>query len=306
MHTFHLPIGEATIMLQDIEVLYRMSVDGLPVALPHGIRYMTHVQYLDLLQQLTGFRPQDETVHSGANRTSLAAIRQHLEILHPYITGETDDLHIHQYARLVLLLLFVGVLFPNTLGNLVSLRFLHHLQQLDALPQYNWGVAVLAYMYKHLCRASMGTQSDVYGFLPLLQVWAWERFLQLQPPLPPLPPDVPPPFLPLARRLSFGSSSSGAVDLSQAQASSQPITEATWCDAEDTTDAYIQEPDETMVVDGPTAPSTDPASPTDDHDAVHPHIKKRCIEDDPDSVSGREGMRLRPSVALKHKGCGTY
>ncbi|XP_070035277.1 serine/threonine-protein phosphatase 7 long form homolog [Nicotiana tomentosiformis] len=126
-HTFHLPIGEATIMLQDVEVLYGMHVDGLPVALPQDIREMTRGQYLDMLQQLTGFMPQDETAHSWASRMSLTAIRQHLEILHPDITGKTDDLHIHRYTRLLLLLLFGGVLFPNTSGNLVSLRFLHYL-----------------------------------------------------------------------------------------------------------------------------------------------------------------------------------
>ncbi|XP_070056097.1 serine/threonine-protein phosphatase 7 long form homolog [Nicotiana tomentosiformis] len=145
--------------MQDVEVLYGMPVDGLPIALPQTMREMTRGQYLDMLQQLTGFRPQDETAHSGASRMSLTTIRQHLEILHPDITEETDDLYIHR-----------------------------------------WGAAVLAYLYRHLCRASMGTQHDVCGFLPLLQVWAWERFLQLQPPLPPLPPDVPPPFLLLARR----------------------------------------------------------------------------------------------------------
>ncbi|XP_075101845.1 serine/threonine-protein phosphatase 7 long form homolog [Nicotiana tabacum] len=113
-YTFHLPIGEATITLQDMEVLYGMPVDGLPVALPLAMREMTRGQYLDMLQQLTGFRPQDETAHSGASRMSLTAIRQHLEILHPDIIGETDDLHIHRYTRLLLLLLFGGVLFPNT------------------------------------------------------------------------------------------------------------------------------------------------------------------------------------------------
>ncbi|XP_070048430.1 serine/threonine-protein phosphatase 7 long form homolog [Nicotiana tomentosiformis] len=190
-HTFHLPIGEATITLQDVEVLYGMYVDGLPVTLPQAMREMTHEQYLDLLQQLTGFMPQDETAHSGASRMSLTAILQHLEILHPDITGETDDLHIHRYMRLLLLFLFGGVLFLNTSGNLVSLRFLYHLQLLDDLPQYNWGAALLAYLYKHLCRASMCTQHGVS---------AWERFLQLQPPLLPLPPDVSSPFLPLVRR----------------------------------------------------------------------------------------------------------
>nr|XP_033511310.1 serine/threonine-protein phosphatase 7 long form homolog isoform X2 [Nicotiana tomentosiformis] len=161
---------------------------------------MTRGQHFDMLQQLTSFRPQDETAHSGASRMSLTAIRQHLEILYTDITGETDDLHIHRDTRLLLLLMFGGVLFPNTSGNLVSLRFLHHLQRLDDLPQYIWGAAVLAYLYRQICRAIMGTQHDGCAFLPLLQVWAWERFLQLQPPLPPLPLDVPPPFLPLARR----------------------------------------------------------------------------------------------------------
>ncbi|XP_019246527.1 PREDICTED: uncharacterized protein LOC109226188 [Nicotiana attenuata] len=108
------------------------------------------------------------------------------------------------------------------------------------------------------------------------------------------------------RRLSFGSSSAVAADLSQAQASSQPITEPTLCDAEDTTEAYIQEPDETMVADRPTTPSTYPASPTDDHAAAHPHIKRRLDEDDCDSVPGCQGMRLRPAAALKYTGCETH
>ncbi|XP_070023638.1 serine/threonine-protein phosphatase 7 long form homolog [Nicotiana sylvestris] len=187
-------------MFQDVQVLYGRHADGLVVALPQYMRSMMRAQYLDLLQQFTGFSPQGEDAASGGSRISVIAIRQHLKVLHADITGETEDLHIHQYTRLVLLLLFVGVLFPNTLGNLVSMRFLHHLQQLDELPQYSWGVAILAYLYRSMCWSSMGTQSDICGFLPLLQVWAWEQFLPLQPPLSSLPPDVAPLFLPLARR----------------------------------------------------------------------------------------------------------
>ncbi|XP_070049063.1 serine/threonine-protein phosphatase 7 long form homolog [Nicotiana tomentosiformis] len=162
-HIFHLPIGEATITFQDVE-------------------------------------PPDETALVGASRLQLTHVRQHLDALHTNITDDTPELHIHRYTRLLLLLMFGGVLFPNTSGNLVSLRFLHHLERLDDLHQYSWGASVLGYLYKQMCWASMGTQHDFAGFLPLLQVWALEWFLQLQPPLPPLAPGAPPPFLPLARR----------------------------------------------------------------------------------------------------------
>nr|XP_009758999.1 PREDICTED: serine/threonine-protein phosphatase 7 long form homolog [Nicotiana sylvestris] len=199
MHTFHLPIGEATATLQDVEVLYGMPANGMAVSLPIAMRYMSRDHYLDMLHQLTGFRPQDEAASSGASRLALTPIRQHLELLHPDITDDTEEDHITHYTRLLLLLLFGWVLFPNTSGNLVSLRFLHHLQLLDELSYYSWGVVVLGYMYRQMCRESMATQRDVCGFMLLLQVWAWERFLQFQPPRPQLPPTIAPPFLPLAR-----------------------------------------------------------------------------------------------------------
>ncbi|XP_070007169.1 serine/threonine-protein phosphatase 7 long form homolog [Nicotiana sylvestris] len=74
-HTFHLPIGEATITLQDVEVLYRLPVDGLVVALPRGMRNYTGAQYPKTLQRLTGCRPKDEGVLVGASRISLTLVR---------------------------------------------------------------------------------------------------------------------------------------------------------------------------------------------------------------------------------------
>ncbi|XP_019266999.1 PREDICTED: serine/threonine-protein phosphatase 7 long form homolog [Nicotiana attenuata] len=155
-------------------VLYGLRIDGLAVALPQYIRSMTRAQFLDMMGQFTGYRPQGG---AGGSRVLLSAIRDHMAFLHPDIAGETEDLHIQRYTRLALLLLFGCVLFTNTSGSTVSMRFLRHLQQLDDLPQYSWGAAVLAYLYRSMCRASMGPAVDICGFLPLLQVITFSNTL---------------------------------------------------------------------------------------------------------------------------------
>ncbi|XP_019250870.1 PREDICTED: serine/threonine-protein phosphatase 7 long form homolog [Nicotiana attenuata] len=117
-HTFDLPIGEATITFEDLEVLFGLPVDGLP----------------------------------------LTPVWQYLEAIDAEITDDSPPEDINRHTRLLLLLLlFGGVVFSNTLGNLVSLRFLHHLERLDDLPGYSWGAAVLGYLYRQMCRACMGT-----------------------------------------------------------------------------------------------------------------------------------------------------
>ncbi|XP_019258028.1 PREDICTED: serine/threonine-protein phosphatase 7 long form homolog [Nicotiana attenuata] len=138
-YTFHLPIGEATITLEDVE-------------------------------RLTGFQLAEPTALSGASRLQLTPVRQHLVALHAEIIDDSPPEAIDRQTRLLLLMIFGGILFPNTSRNLVSLRFLHHLERLDGLPNYNWGGAVLAYLYRQLCRSSKGTVRDIAVFILLLQV----------------------------------------------------------------------------------------------------------------------------------------
>ncbi|XP_075096352.1 uncharacterized protein LOC142174455 [Nicotiana tabacum] len=77
-HTFHLPIGEATITLQDV-------------------------------QQFTGFRPQGEAAASGGSRISVTTIRKHLEAIGHHLFYQlglqmqqhADNPTVTEYGRLV-------------------------------------------------------------------------------------------------------------------------------------------------------------------------------------------------------------
>nr|XP_016515058.1 PREDICTED: serine/threonine-protein phosphatase 7 long form homolog [Nicotiana tabacum] len=142
-HTFHLPFGEATITLEDVEVLFGLPVDGLPVAYPHALRDYRGVHYLHMLQRLTGFQPAEPTTLSGAIRLHLTPVRQHLAAMDAEIMDDSPPEDIDRHTRLMMLLMLGGVLFSNTSENLVSLRFLHYLERLDDLPGYNWGAVVL-------------------------------------------------------------------------------------------------------------------------------------------------------------------
>nr|XP_016508610.1 PREDICTED: serine/threonine-protein phosphatase 7 long form homolog [Nicotiana tabacum] len=135
----------------------------------HEILFET---YWDMLHMLTGFMLEDEAVVSGSSRIQLVPIRDHLVQIHHTITDESAEVDVQQYTRLLLLLLFGGVLFPNTSGNLVSLSFLHHIDRFEDIAIYSWGGAVISYLYRQMCRACIGTQRVIGGFLPLLQfIW---------------------------------------------------------------------------------------------------------------------------------------
>nr|XP_016499808.1 PREDICTED: uncharacterized protein LOC107818330 [Nicotiana tabacum] len=133
------------------------------------MRYYSRQAYWDMLHMLTGFMPEDEAVASGSSRIQLFPIRDHMVQIHHTITDESTEVDVQRYTRLLLLLLFLGVLFLNTSGNLVSLRFLHHIARFEDTSLYNWGGVVISYLYRQMCLACIGTQRDVGGFLPLLQ-----------------------------------------------------------------------------------------------------------------------------------------
>ncbi|KAH0725602.1 hypothetical protein KY284_001467 [Solanum tuberosum] len=129
-HCFHLPFGEVTNTLQDVQVLLGLCIDG-------DVVYM-----------------QDATWRIRPWRTLLETL-----------TGCA-------------------------------------IAPVDMDGKYSWGSAVLAYLYRALCRTSIGNVVDICRFIPLIQVWCWERILPVQPSAP--PPHDGDVLLPYARRWTRG------------------------------------------------------------------------------------------------------
>ncbi|KAH9623637.1 hypothetical protein KSS87_010070 [Heliosperma pusillum] len=73
------------------------------------------------------------------------------------------------------------VMFPDKSGNDIQVVYLPLLRDLTAIDDFSWGSAVLATLYRNLCRSSNMKARDIGGPLILLQLWAWERITIARP-----------------------------------------------------------------------------------------------------------------------------
>ncbi|KAL0385324.1 UNVERIFIED_CONTAM: hypothetical protein Sradi_2926700 [Sesamum radiatum] len=64
---------------------------------------------------------------------------------------------------------------------MVPLLYLSKLEEINAARNYSWGSAVLAFLYRKLCHASLKGKAAIGGALQLLQIWAWSRIIPLSP-----------------------------------------------------------------------------------------------------------------------------
>ena len=103
-----------------------------------------------------------------------------------------NETEIKKYTRAFLMGIFGSIMFPDKSADQVPAMYLQFLGDMNM--SYNWGLAVLAFLYRQLSLACSKKTKTVAGPLILLQQWAWTRF----------PVGRPESIFPLAR---FGSSS---------------------------------------------------------------------------------------------------
>ena len=96
---------------------------------------------------------------------------------HFHIADDAPEEMMQQYVRGQVLRLLGGVLLPDTSSNKMKLMFLPLLEDLDFARRLSWGSAVLACLYRAMYRGSYADQSEIDGYLILLQVCELKIFI---------------------------------------------------------------------------------------------------------------------------------
>ncbi|RYQ90157.1 hypothetical protein Ahy_B09g096408 isoform B [Arachis hypogaea] len=115
-HTFHMPFGECTITLQNVAHQLGLPVDG---------RYVSGC--------LSEFQ-----IYIQGGRPAWGA----------------DDETVRRYARAYIMMLLGTQLFADKSGNRIHIRWLTYVARLEEMGTYNWGSAVLAWLYRCMCRVA--------------------------------------------------------------------------------------------------------------------------------------------------------
>jgi hypothetical protein len=169
-----------TITLQDVSCLWALPIMGSPVTGPSDSDWSNLVD--ELLGAGTANAVLKKKKRSGPNDPqevrSTSGYAINLKLLRDRfiaMPGEPTDEQVRQYTRAYVLDLFGSILFTDSSGDSVPVMYLQFLQNLDAPNQYNWGGAVLAYLYRSLCIAAQRKTKIMIGPTVLLQHWCWSR-----------------------------------------------------------------------------------------------------------------------------------
>ncbi|KAL0431487.1 UNVERIFIED_CONTAM: Serine/threonine-protein phosphatase 7 long form [Sesamum radiatum] len=140
-HTFHFRVGEATITLEDVQIIWALPIDGLPVT---GLDIERSTEEWQIYcREYLGFSPDEEAFKGSRLHTH--AIMNFIRTVE--ITHDTPRPTVVQYTRCIAMLLLGGLMCPDSSGNMVPLLYLSKLEEINTARNYSWGSAVLAFLY---------------------------------------------------------------------------------------------------------------------------------------------------------------
>ncbi|KAL5153902.1 Protein MAIN-LIKE 1 [Glycine soja] len=166
--SFHLPVGELTITLDDVSSLLHLPVIGdLHAFQPLHVDDVVQM-LVDLLMVSTEFA-RVETAQCREPYVRLQWVRDIYQ-------RRCQAGHWTAAARAYLLHLLGCTLFANKSATNVHVVYLEALRDLSMTLRYAWGVAALVHMYDQLNDASMSHSRQLGGYITLLQCWIYVHF----------------------------------------------------------------------------------------------------------------------------------
>ena len=134
-HTFHLPHGEMSITLQDVEVIFGLPIDGEVLV---GPTIVEDGDWSQVCGELLGFTPPNDNKTLVGQKIMISRL---VEAIAAPLPHDATELYAH-------------------------LMFLHFMRNLHDPPQYSWGSGCLAWLYRELCRASKKGHRKLVGRAP--------------------------------------------------------------------------------------------------------------------------------------------
>ncbi|KAK1400780.1 serine/threonine-protein phosphatase 7 long form-like [Heracleum sosnowskyi] len=170
-HSFQLPFGECTISLQDVRILLGLGIDG-----PAIFGFTSFEGGCDdYIQHVLGVKPGKEGMVGGRVKCTC------LNKIFPSLPDDSSDLQLQRYTQSYLLQLIGGVLFTDHSGDQVHCMYIPLIKDFQSCAKLSWGSAVLAFLYRELCKPCRKDIEENVGCIILLQLWAWSRLPTLTP-----------------------------------------------------------------------------------------------------------------------------
>ncbi|KAH1242592.1 Protein MAIN-LIKE 1 [Glycine max] len=166
--TFHLPVGELTITLDDVSSILHLPITGTL----HSFHALSTEEARFLLTELLEVPAEEARAETALTRGAYVRLGWVRDIYETRCQARRWIVA----ARAYLLHLVGCTLFANKSATYVHVVHLDAFRDLAHSGGYAWGVAALVHMYDQLDEACRTTTRQLAGYLTLLQCWIYEHF----------------------------------------------------------------------------------------------------------------------------------
>lgn len=166
--SFHLPIGEMTITLDDVSCLLHLPCRGTFFTFPNQNRDTA----IAIVMQLLSVSYHIASLEYSQNRGPYLR----LSWLRELYKEKCADQEWEPAARAFLLHLVGCTIFANKSQSLIDIKFIEMFRDLSNCGNWSWGASALAVLYENLNDASMHQTKQIGGYMTLIQAWIYEYF----------------------------------------------------------------------------------------------------------------------------------